>query len=324
MNLPLRIFYTLKEASTVLNGRLKSTEINEDYFLHLGVRGEVRLGIFANPNFEDNNYGVLYSDFFEFEDSELIENIKAITATVVTVNEVGSILFLSNNTIKDIYFNKSIQLKNAFFNNSYSIESQEFSVNGNLEEKFSCCEYYDKLMTLNFMDIVFYSEKHNAMQSTNMHGEYFIYPEMEGEEEDDDDWKLGNWFNKNFDLNQDMSKFQSEREICIDDILILGEDLELILNGQKRELIVKHPPKRINNTSHSNIDSKPHHKRANSINQIVYALAKMADLDLSKHQSAYTQLEAFCDSQGIEIPAKDTCGNLFKDAYIKSNTKNSK
>ena len=68
MNLPLRIFYTLKEASTVLNGRLKSTEINEDYFLHLGVRGEVRLGIFANPNFEDNNYGVLYSDFFEFEE----------------------------------------------------------------------------------------------------------------------------------------------------------------------------------------------------------------------------------------------------------------
>jgi hypothetical protein len=35
-NLPLKIFYTLKEASAVLNERLKSTEINEDYFLHLG------------------------------------------------------------------------------------------------------------------------------------------------------------------------------------------------------------------------------------------------------------------------------------------------
>ena len=53
--------------------------------------------------------------------------------------------------------------------------------------------------------------------------------------------------------------------------------------------------------------------------QIVYALAKMADLDLSQHQSAYTQLEAFCGNNGIEIPAKDTCGNLFKDAYVKLN-----
>lgn len=316
MNLPLKIFYTLKEASTVLNERLKTTEINEDYFLHLGMRGDIRLGIFAKPNFEDNDYGVLYSDFFQFDELNAVENVKAINTTTMTINEVGSILILNNGTIKDIYFNKSIKLENAYFENAYSIDSQDFSVNGKLEENFSCCKYYDELKALDFLDIVFYSEKNNVVHTASIRDKYLTLPRVEGE---DDDWKVGYWFNESFDLDQDMSSFQSDRDICIDDFLILGEDLELILNGQKRELIVKHPRKQIDDKNHSNIHMKIHPKRANSINQIVFALAKMADLDLSQHQSAYTQLEAFCGNHGIEIPAKDTCGNLFKDAYIKSN-----
>lgn len=321
MNLPLKIFYTLREASAVLNERLKTTEINEDYFLHLGIRGDIRLGIFAKPNFEDSDYGVLYSDYFEFEDSNAVENLKAINTTAMTTNEVGSILILNNGTIKDIYFNKSIQLEDAYFENSYSIESQEFSVKGSLEKNFSCCKYFDKLKTLDFLDIAFYSEKFNAIHNVGIRDEYLKFPEVE---EDDDDWKVGYWFNENFDINQNMSEFQSKREICIDDFLILGEDLELILNGQKREPVINHPRKRIEGVSHSGNEIKLHPKRANSINQIVYALAKMADLDLSQHQSAYTQLEAFCGNKGIEIPAKDTCGNLFKDAYVKLNKQNSK
>ena len=95
MNLPLKIFYTLREASAVLNERLKTTEINEDYFLHLGIRGDIRLGIFAKPNFEDSDYGVLYSDYFEFEDSNAVENLKAINTTAMTTNEVGSIFSYS-------------------------------------------------------------------------------------------------------------------------------------------------------------------------------------------------------------------------------------
>ena len=161
-----------------------------------------------------------------------------------------------------------------------------------------------------------YSEKYNAIQNVGIRNEHLTFPKVEEEE----DWKVAYWFNENFDSNIDVSEFQSEREICRDDFLILGEDIELILNGQKRELAVKHPRKHLNKRSCLELDVKPHPKRANSINQVIYGLAKMADLDLSQHQSAYTQLEAFCNSNGIEIPGKDTCGNLFRDAHRKFNS----
>lgn len=314
-NLPLKIFYTLKEASAILNERLKSTEFNEEYFLHLGMKGDIRLGVFAKPNFEESDIGVLYSDWFEFDDSEALENLKAINSTAMTLNEIGAILILNNGSIKDIYFNKSIKLKNTYFDNTYSIDTQEFSVKGDLEETFSCCKFFDKLRVLDFFDVVFYSEKYNTIHNSGMRSEYLTFPKVEDEKEDD--WKVAYWFREDFDVNRDMSEFQSEREICRDDFLILGEDIELILNGQKRELPVKHPRKRLNKAAYSELDIKTHPKRANSINQVIYGLAKMADLDLSQHQSAYTQLEAFCNSNGIEIPGKDTCGNLFREAHRK-------
>lgn len=315
-NLPLKIFYTLKEASAFLNDRLKSTEINEDYFLHLGMKGDIRLGVFAKPDFEENDIGVLYSDWFEFDDSEKLENLKAIDITTATLNEVGAILILNNSSIKDIYFNTSLKVNDAYFNNTYSIDSQEFSVKGSLEKNFSACKFFDKLRVLDFFNVVFYSDKHNAIYDVGIRSKYLTLPANE----DEDDWKVAYWFNEDFDVNSDMSEFQSEREICRDDFLILGEDIELILNGQKRESAVKHPRKHLNKISYSELDVKPHPKRTNSINQIIYGLAKMADLDLSQHQSAYTQLEAFCSSKGIKIPEKDTCGKLFKDAYIKFNS----
>lgn len=316
-HLPLKIFYTLKEASIVLNERLKTTEINEDYFLHLGMKGDIRLGIFANPSFSEGESGVLYSDWFDFNESEAINNLKAINATVANLNEVGAILILNTGSVKDIYFNSFIKLNEAYFDNVYSIDTLEFAVNGDLEENFNCSKFFDKLPVLDFFSPVFYSDKHNVIHDIGMREEYLSFPEHE----EDDDWKVAYWFNEDFDINkQDMSNFQSEREICRDEFLILGEDMELILNGKKRGLVVKHPRKHLNKISYSEFDVKPHPKRANSINQIIYGLAKMADLDLSQHQSAYTQLEAFCNSNDIEIPGKDTCGNLFREAHRKFNS----
>lgn len=314
-NLPLKIFYTLKEASVVLNERLNTAEIDEDYFLHLGMKENIRLGVFAKPDFVENDIGVLHSDWLEFDESESIENLKTVDTIVHTLNEVGAILILHNSSVKDIYFHRSTKLENSYFDNVYSIDSQECAIVGKLEKDYSYSQFFDKLEVQEFFEHVFYSEKHNAIYQPERRSDFLCYPPDEGK---DDDWRIASWFSRDFDYStQFMKQFQSEREIGKEDCLVLGEDLELILDGKKREPVIKHPRKRLDHINKKEFNDKLHPKRANSINQIIYGLAKMADLDLSQHQSAYTRFDAFCSKHGIEIPAKDTCGNLFKEAHNK-------
>lgn len=66
-----------------MNERLDCTEINEDYFFHLGIKGNVRLGIFADPSFSDGSSGVLYPDSFDnFNELNKINYLKAVDAIV--------------------------------------------------------------------------------------------------------------------------------------------------------------------------------------------------------------------------------------------------
>ena len=313
--LPLKIFYTLKEAATVLNERLKTTEINEDYFLHLGMRGDIRLGIFAKPDFSENDIGVLHSDWLDFDESAVIENLKTVDTIVKFLSEIGAILILYPISIKEISFYESIKLIDMYFDNVYSIDAQECAILGKYEDDYYCSKFFDKLKVTDFFEHVYYSEKHNVIHQVHIESGFLSFPQSE----ENDDWRVAFWFNDSFDFNQDMKQLQSERKISREDCLIRGEDLELLLNGKKRESVKKHLRKPSDQISKTELNAKLHPKRANSINQIIYGLAKMADLDLSQHQSAYTQFDAFCSQHGIEIPAKDTCGNLFKEAHSKNN-----
>jgi len=312
-NLPLKIFYTLKEASAVLNERLKSTEINEDYFLHLGIRGDIRLGVFADPSLSDGGSGVLNFDSFDdFNDLNKLNYLKAVDAIVRSLGEAGSILILNSGSVKDICFNSLIKLNEAYFDNVYSIDALEFAVNGELEKDFNCCEFFDRLSTLEVYDIVFYSDKHNAIHNADIREKYLSFPEHE----EDDDWKLAFWFNDDFSLSgQNMSSFQSEREIHKDNCLILGEDLQLLINGKCREPIIKHPRKRLNKADFPEHELKLHPKRENSINKIILALSEKAGLDLSNHMTAYEKLDTFAKNNKLPLPNKDTCGGLFKNAF---------
>jgi len=313
MNLPLKIFYTLKEASAVLNERLDCTEVNEDYFFHLGIKGNIRLGIFADPSLSDGSSGVLIFDSFDdFNDLNKLNYLKAVDAVARSLEEAGSILILNSSSVKDICFNSLIKLNETYFDNVYSIDALEFAVSGELEKDFNCCQFFDELSTLEAYDIVFYSDKHNAIHNAAIREKYLSFPKNE----EDDDWKVAFWFNDDFSLSsKDMSTLQSEREIHRDNCLILGEDLQLLLDGKCREPIIKHPRKHLNRTNNLEHDLRLHPKRENSINKIMVALSAKAGLDLSNHMTAYEKLDTFAKSNGLPLPNKDTCGRLFKSAF---------
>ncbi|EMU07376.1 hypothetical protein AWC45_10290 [Acinetobacter baumannii] len=61
-----------------------------------------------------------------------------------------------------------------------------------------------------------------------------------------------------------------------------------------------------------------------SINKIIYALANMANIDISQPQAAFSQLQLYCEKNNLELPNKDTCGKAFKDAKYYFDNFNSK
>ncbi|WP_035365028.1 hypothetical protein [Acinetobacter brisouii] len=61
-----------------------------------------------------------------------------------------------------------------------------------------------------------------------------------------------------------------------------------------------------------------------SINKIIYALASMANIDISQPQAAFAQLQLYCERNNLELPNKDTCGKAFKDAKYYFDNFNSK
>ncbi|MDR3027239.1 MAG: hypothetical protein LBV35_02140 [Acinetobacter sp.] len=320
MDLPLKIFYTLAEAATLLNEKFKRTDIDDSYFFQLGIRGDIRLGVYAKPNISnEDDTGVLYPDTFglEFDESNKLDVLELIHSTVLALSEVGTMLILNSGSVKDIWFNLSVKIKEIYFDNVYSIDTQEFCINGEFEQAFQCCRFFDNLKTLDFYDLCYYSYKNNDIHHGYSTGEKYIsFPEIK----DEDDWKIAYWFNDNFNW-ENMDAFQSEREITKKDCFVLGDDINLLLNGKKRELVEKHPRKRADQILHLEHNLKLHPKRENSINKIILALASKAGLDLSNHITAYEKLKSFCENNGIDLPNKDTCGNLFKAANQFKNSK---
>lgn len=326
MNLPLKTFYTIDEAVSLFRGLFPQRfDIDASYFFQLGIKGYIRFGIFSNPSHEKDylKSGILNFDWYEWKDDPelLIEHVKAVTYCLTTIGEKGSILILHNYYINDLLLSGEIGLSEVRFDNLFSLENSEFCIEEKILKDLFFFEYADKLRYHNLYESIFYSDSTNSL--------HYVFNEDDGncyvpsKEHDITDWRAGYWFDRFADNYEDKDKF-SDRIIKKEECLIFGEDLQLLLDGKHLKPI--NGVSRIKNSSGEGVkeQTRIHPRRANSINQIVYALAKMADLDLSQHQSAYTQLEAFCNSKGIEIPKKDTSGNLFKEIYRVFNTENSK
>lgn len=316
--LPLKIFYTLQEASIFLNDHLKRSDIDESYFFQLAMKGAIRLGIFTDPTFGkiDHDLGVIYSDYFSFEDDlKLVDYVETMGLCISTLVEKGSILILNSSDVKEVYLGVHNGLFDAFFDNIYSLDTQEFSISDEIQKAFNCFKYADKLDFSKYLEPVYFSRKHNQIHYVlDTDRKTLSFPE----EESEDDWKISYWFNREYVYEHE--DLYSDRKINRKDCLILGEDIEMLLNGVQRKPVERHPRTRENNKNLLIEDLKLHPKRENSINRIVLALATKAGLDLSSHITAYEKLNSFCGSHGLDLPNKDTCGKLFKAAH---NLKNS-
>lgn len=312
MTLPLKIYYTIKEASIFLNEHLNRSDIDDSYFLQLGMKGAIRIGIFSNVDQREQTTGSIYSKFFEFDDSNAVRIAEALSSCTSALFVTGTILILNSSDVKEILFDMHDGLSSAYFDNVYSLDAQEFCIPEEIQKDFYCFQYADKLNPLLYLERVFYSKKHNEIEYIFDNERVFMtLPEVE----ENDDWRSGFWFNRQFGYdavgNEDLF---SDRKINKEDCLIFGEDIELLLKGQQRQKFTEHPLRQKFQINEVEIEPKINSKRANSINKIVFALANKAQLDLSNHITAYERLKRHCDINDIDLPNKDTCGNLFKSA----------
>ncbi|MFK6580789.1 hypothetical protein Q4395_18155, partial [Acinetobacter baumannii] len=91
----------------------------------------------------------------------------------------------------------------------------------------------------------------------------------------------------------------------------------ILLKKPLRTALCNKADVRSNYTSKNSISNK-------SINKIIYALANMANIDISQPQAAFSQLQLYCEKNNLELPNKDTCGKAFKDAKYYFDNFNSK
>lgn len=139
-----------------------------------------------------------------------------------------------------------------------------------------------------------------------------------------DEWATYYWYGDN-----KLENF--EKQYKLEDIYVLKEDIDFLKKGESRKIRerndyvsphLKRGNKRSDHlkltyTSKNSISTK-------SMNKIIYALANMANLDLSQPQSAFAQLLLYCEKNNFELPNKDTCGKAFKDAKYYFDNFNSK
>lgn len=258
------------------------------------------------------------------EDTELlIKHNIAIVSCLIACESHAVILVLSETDILHLYFENHISLSDLMFDNVFSLERSKFLIEDEIIKDLFLFKYTDKLTMFDLYENIFYSKCRGEVHYVFNEEDGNYYTPDHDADGFEDDWKFSYWFKQSPTKFTDEEKF-SDRIIKKEECLIFGEDLQLLMDGKHRESIeAEYRKPEIKAKNLPEIQSKPHPKRTNSINKIVYALARMADLDLSQHQSAYTQLEAFCAQQNIAIPGKDTSGNLFKEIHRSFKSKNS-
>lgn len=212
-----------------------------------------------------------------------------------------------------------------------------------IPEEFSRDDYFSKVLinhsakicikTLSYFDV--YDE---VFRGTELANSYYEIPEIFEIQKIHNEYAKGKievfkWKREwtEYYWYSDKKLERLDLEFFLDDLIILKEDMDCLKKGESRKIrerkeyispIVKRNFNKLeiqpeHTTSKNSISNK-------SINKIIYALANLANLDLSQPQAAFAQLQLYCEKNNFELPNKDTCGKAFKDAHYHFNNFSSK
>lgn len=304
--LPLKPYYSLSEAHHLLSGSIERTDINENYFLTMGIIKVLRIAIKSSHKAEDNIGCIFYDNFERVDDIENdLDQAKIISLTALAFDEPDLLLVIDKDSLSSIFHYGSISLSEAYFNNVYSLKNKKFYISNKYSNELDGFKYSDKLPTSELYSpaIGLVKQKKVVLAPQDEHGNY-LYPEECNQE---DDWQTLFVPNLNAAYYSDKEIF-SHRVISLDDLYIFGEDLEQLIKGDKKEERGREESK----------DKALNSRRENSLLQIIYALAHKLSLSLNEPQKSYNELARYCQLQDIELPKKDTVGEIFKKAVEKN------
>ncbi|WP_266126070.1 hypothetical protein [Acinetobacter bereziniae] len=357
--LPSKSAYSLEEACKELNLFFNRDDIDIKYLLDLVHQGHIWLHakfskdyyLFAlpmewelNQKFDDTNENMIANiEFFNY--LIRLQNIYNSTANY------------------DLYLKLDITYAFDLLNKKYdaqpiivdiydSYEGFYYLDNKLKDENFSHFEMYeipDDMGIDDFLQIVLVNHKdktyikkvssfdvHDEIHKENVEsGFYRITSEMEeiAEIHNKDinrkieqysynsDWTTYYWYGE--------EKIESLNfNFKTDDFLILKDEIDILKKGESRKIretpSYKLPSSKSQKQQLERTLSEKHVVSQKSINKIIYALANMANLDVSQPQAAFAQLQLYCEKNNFELPNKDTCGKAFKDAQYHFNNFNSK
>lgn len=305
-NLPLKPYYSLSEAENLLRSNIERPDINENYFLTMGIIGDLRIAI--KPSFKsEDEIGCIF-----YEDLERINNIhnnleqaQIISLIAMTFDGPDVLLTLDKEDLSNIFHYRSINLSEIVFNNVYSLKNHKFYISDEYSNELDGFKYSDKLSVQKLYSPAAGLKKQNklVLAPQDKHGNY-LYPEECNQE---DDWQT--LFAPSLNVaNYSDEEIFSHRIISLDDLYIFGEDLEQLIKGNKKEE-QRHQVSK---------DKALNSRRESSLLQIIYALAHNLSLNLEEPQKSYNKLARYCQLQDIELPKKDTVGEIFKKAAEKN------
>lgn len=306
-NLPLKPYYSLSEAQNLLSNNIERPDINENYFLTMGIIGELRIAIKPSLKSEDKIGCIFYEDLERINNiHKNLDQAQIISSIAMAFEGPDVLLTLDKEDLSNIFHYRSINLSEIFFNNVYSLKSHKFYISDEYSNELDGFKYSDKLSTGELYSPAVGLKKQNkvVLASQDKHGNY-LYPEECNQE---DDWET--LFVPNLNpIHYSNEESFSHRIISLDDLYIFGEDLDQLITGNKKE---EWGRKRSHPVKH--LDKSLHSRRENSLLKLIYALAHKLSLDLEQPQKAYQELARYCQLHSIELPKKDTVAEILKKA----------
>lgn len=311
--IPFKQFYSLEEAQDLISKSTGRTDIDKNYFLMMGLKGFIRIAIQPSSQQVEQAIGGVF-----FDDAEQINNIQNDLTQAKTISSIATafdvthvLLIISDDDLMNIFYYESLSLSDTTFNNVYSILNDKFYISDEYLNDLAGFKYSDKLASFELYSPAIYSEKQNkiVIASQDEHGNY-LHPE---ERNHGDDWQILFFPNYNV-VNRSKQEIFSNRTISLNDLYVFGEDLELLITGEKREKFEERRSKAVERSknTHKNL---LHPRRENSLLKIIYALAHKASLDFTHPHTIYSELAKYCELEGIELPRKDTTANILKKAF---------
>lgn len=349
--LPSKSAYTLKEACNELNLYFNRTDIDEKYILDLVHQGHIW---FYAKFSRENAILTLPMEWeldgkFDCEEEKTIEEViffNKILRHQTNYNAFGDYdLYLKLSIIDAFYALNTNRIINPVVIDIYDPYDDFYWLGSNLSaESIHNLEFYKipenfnrddffRIVLINFENricikkIIWFDVHDEIYRGTDRENSYIETPEiheiveLHNQEVDrkikqfilKKGWTPYYWYG-----DKDMESLKLD--FSLEDILILKEDMEVLKKGESRRIreqpgYTLHLDKKESNTlPPETIHASKNGVSSRSINKIIYALADMANLDISQPQAAFSQLQMYCEKNGFELPNKDTCGKAFKNA----------